>query len=62
MKILGCYCFTRVSETIQKEVKERKGGFLSILLGTLGTSLLGNMLAGKGIIRVGYGCSKNKNF
>ena len=38
-----------VSETIQNEAKERKGGFLSILLGTLGASLLGNMLAGKGI-------------
>ena len=40
-----------VSETIQNEVKERKGGFLSMLLGTLGTSLLGNILAGKGINR-----------
>ena len=38
-----------VSETIQNETKEQKGGFLSILLGTLGASLLGNMLAGKGI-------------
>ena len=35
-----------VSETIQNEVKERKGGFLSMLLGTLGTSLLGNILTG----------------
>ena len=41
-----------VSETIQNEVKERKGGFLSMLLGTLGASLLGNILAGKGINRV----------
>ena len=40
-----------VSETIQNEVKERKGGFLSMLLGTLGASLLGNILAGKGINR-----------
>ena len=31
-----------VSETIQNEVKEQKGGFLSMLLGTLGVSLLGN--------------------
>ena len=38
-----------VSETTQNEAKEQKGGFLSILLGTLGASLLGNMLAGKGI-------------
>ena len=36
-----------VSETIQNEAKEKRGGFLSMLLGTLGTSLLGNILAGK---------------
>ena len=40
-----------VSETIQNEAKEQKGGFLSILLGTLGATLLGNILAGKGINR-----------
>ena len=44
-----------VSETIQNEVKEQKGGFLSMLLGTLGASLLGNMLAGRGVIRAGEG-------
>ena len=44
-----------VSETIKKEAKEQKGGFLSMLLGTLGASLLGNMLAGKGVIRAGEG-------
>ena len=38
-------------ETIQSEVKEQKGGFLSMLLGTLGASLLGDMLTGKGCIR-----------
>ena len=36
-----------VTETIQNEAKEQKDGFLSILLGTLGASLLGNILAGK---------------
>ena len=44
-----------VSETIQNETKKQKGGFLSMLLGTLGASLLGNMLAGKGVIRAGEG-------
>ena len=44
-----------VSETIKNKAKEPKGGFLSMLLGTLGASLLGNMLAGKGVIRAGYG-------
>ena len=39
----------RVSKTTQNEVKQQKGGFLSMLLGTLGASLLGNILAGKGI-------------
>ena len=38
-----------VTETVQNEVKEQKGGFLSMYLGTLGASLLGNILAGKGI-------------
>ena len=33
-----------VSETIQNEAKEQKGGFLSMLLGTLGASFLGNIL------------------
>ena len=44
-----------VSKTIQNEAKEPKGGFLSMLLGTLGASLLGNILAGKGINRAGEG-------
>ena len=38
----------RVTESVQNEVKEQKGGFLSMLLGTLGASLLGNLLTGKG--------------
>ena len=37
----------RVKETIQNEAKEQRGGFLSMLLGTLGASLLGDMLFGK---------------
>ena len=51
-----------VTETVQNEVKEQKGGFLSMLLGTLGASLLENILtvqginrAGEGIVRDGYG-------
>ena len=44
-----------VTETVQNEVKEQKGGFLSMLLGTLGASLLGNLLTGKGIYRGGKG-------
>ena len=40
-----------VTETVQNEVKEQKGGFLSMLLGTLGASLLGNLLTGRGIYR-----------
>ena len=48
-----------VSETIQHETKEQRGGFLSMLLGALGASLLGDVLSkglsGKGVIRAGEG-------
>ena len=58
-----------VSETIQHEAKEQRGGFISMLLGTLGASLLGDTLskglsgkgvirAGEGTIRAGYGSKK----
>ena len=46
---------TRVTETVQNEVKEQKVGFLSMLLGTLGANLLGNRLTGRGICRAGKG-------
>ena len=57
-----------VSKTIENKTKEQRGGFLSMLLGTLGASLLGNLLtggkaivrAGDGIVRAGEG-SKKKN-
>ena len=44
-----------VSESIENESKEQKYGFFSMLLGTLGASLLGNLLAGKGVIGSGEG-------
>ena len=44
-----------VTESVQNEVKEQKGGFLSMLLGRLGASVLGNLLTGKGIHRAGKG-------
>ena len=52
-----------VSKTIENETKEQRRGFLSMLLGTLGATLLGNlltggkgmMIAGEGIIRAGDG-------
>ena len=48
-----------VSETIQHAAKEQRGGFLSMLLGTLGSSLLGDVLSkglsGRGVIRAGEG-------
>ena len=51
-----------VSETIQHEAKEQRGGFLRVLLGTLGASLLGDILSkglsGKGVIRAGYGSKR----
>ena len=42
-----------VSETIKNEAKEQKGEFLGMLLGSLGASLLGNLLTGKVTIRAG---------
>ena len=45
-----------VSKTIEIVNKEQRGGFLSMLLCTLGASLLGNLLTGrKGIMRAGDG-------
>ena len=42
-----------VSQTIKNEVKEQKGGYTGMFLGTLGASLLGNLLTGKSTIRTG---------
>ena len=58
-----------VSKTIENETKKQRGGFLSMLLGTLGASLLGNLLtggkgimrAGDGILRAGEGNGSKKN-
>ena len=50
----------RVTKTIKNKAKEQKGGFLVMLLGTLWASLLENMLAGKGIVRAGFGKKKGK--
>ena len=47
-----------ISKIIKNETKEQKGGFLSMLLGTLSASLLGNLLFGKGLCRTGYGLKK----
>ena len=49
-----------VTKTIKNETKEQEGGFLSMLLGTLGAILLGNLLAGIGIVRAGSGNKKGK--
>ena len=42
-----------VSKTIKNEAKEQKGGFLSMLLGTLVSTLIGNLVKGKDTIRTG---------
>ena len=49
-----------VTKTIKNETKEQKGGFLSMLFGTLGASLLGYLLSGKGIVRAGSENKKGK--
>ena len=50
----------RVTKRIKNKTKEQKGGFLNMLLGTLGASLLRNMLAEKRIVRAGFGNKKGK--
>ena len=48
-----------VTKTIENETKEQRGGFLGMLLGTSGASLLGNLLTGgKGITRTGDGIAR----
>ena len=47
-----------VTKTIKNETKEQKEGFLSMLLGTLGANLWGNLLTGKRILRAGLGNKK----
>ena len=49
-----------VTKKIKNETKEYKGEFLSMLLGTLGASLLGNLLTGRGIVRTGSANKKGK--
>ena len=47
-----------VNETIKNEAKEQRGGFLRMLLGTLGASLLENLLTCKGTTRAGEGTNR----
>ena len=48
-----------VTETVQNEIKEQKGGFLKMLFGTLGAILLENFLTGKRLNRAGKGRGTN---
>ena len=49
-----------VTEKTKTGTKKQNDGFLGMLWGTLGASLLGNMLAGKGIARAGSGDRKGE--
>ena len=49
-----------VTNAIKDETKEQKSGFVSMLLGPLEASLLGNVLTGKGIVRAGSGNHSKK--
>ena len=49
-----------VTEIIKNETKEQREGFLGILVVTLGSILLGNLLSGKGIVRASSGNKKGK--
>ena len=50
-----------VRKTSRNKMKEQKGGFLSMFLGTLGASLLGNILADRGLHRAGEGVMEIKD-
>ena len=50
----------RVTKTVQNEVKKQKGGFLCMLLGTLGATLLRNLLTARGVDRAGKGRGINR--
>ena len=52
------FYWKELKKTIKNETKEQKGGVLGMLSGTLGASLLENILAGKVIVRAGYGNEK----
>ena len=49
-----------IPKIIENGAKEQNGGFLGILLGTLGASLFGNMLTGKRMLRASYGNTEGK--
>ena len=49
-----------VTKTIRNGTQEWNRGFISMLFGTLGASLLRNTLAGKGMLRAGYGKKEGK--
>ena len=44
-----------VSKTIKYDINNQSGGALGMLLGTLGASLLGHLLSGRGLFRSGKG-------
>ena len=52
-----------ITQTIENDTKEQKVGFFSMLLCTLSTSLLGNMLTSKEVIQTGDGVNRaGQNF
>ena len=50
-----------VTETVQNEVTEQKQGFLTMLLGTLGATLLGNILTSQGVKTTSQGRGINRS-
>ena len=50
------------SETVKHKIKKQKGRFLDMLLGTLGASILGNLLTKSGVLKAGSGYNVDKKF
>ena len=49
-----------VTKKLKNKTREQRGGFLGILIGTLGSIFLGNLLSGERIVRAGSGNKKRK--
>ena len=49
-----------VTKTVVNETRDKRGGYIGMLLGTLASILLGNMLTGSGFLRTGYGNKENE--
>ena len=48
-----------VTKTIKNDIKNQSGDGIGMILGTLGASLFGNLLSGRGLYRSGHGITRS---